>query len=254
MLIDFVASVRAALEPSFVGAYLTGSLALGDFDAGTSDIDIIVVTDGELPASVVAGLDRLHTRFRASGSLWAPRLEAAYVPLNALHIDVPPTALFPQVEKDREFGLYPVESGWVMQLCTLREHDLALAGPDPRSLIAPIAPDDVRRASAAHAVTWAQQARHDPAWLTWVHCSEHQVFVVLALCRMLYSLHTDRVTSKPKAAGWMLEATGSRWAELVRRAMEGNQGKGVVSDREVEETVTLIDYVAQQYQQWLESH
>jgi hypothetical protein len=250
LLTDLSAAMQTVLQRHFVGMYLYGSLALGDFDPGTSDIDMMVITDGELPASDVAGLERMHARFGESGSPWASRLEVVYIPTNALQIDVAPTALFPQVEKDREWGLYPVESGWVIQLFTLREHGLVVAGPDPTSLIAPIAPDDVRRASAAHAVTWAEQARSDPKWLIWIRNREHQTFVVMTLCRMLYSLRTGTVASKPGAARWMAEVSGTRWAELVRGGVTGRRGNGVASDREAEETIALIDFVAQQYLEW----
>lgn len=254
VIADLSATMRAVLHQQFVGLYLCGSLALGDFDSATSDIDLIVITADTLTASRVSGLERLHARFSESGSPWGSRLEVMYIPIQALHIDVPAAALFPQIEKDRAFGLYPVGSGWVIQLYTLREHSLVMAGPDPTSLIAPISPDDVRRTSAAHAVTWADQAGSDSAWLTWIRNRGHHTFVVLTLCRMLYSLHTGTVVSKPAAARWASETIGARWAVLIRGAVTGRRGNGVVSDREVEETIALIDYVAQQYLEWCSDH
>jgi hypothetical protein len=254
VLRQLLAALRADLGRHFVGMYLSGSLALGDFDPTTSDIDSIVITDADLPSSVVAALGRTHARLGSSGSPWASRLEVAYIPMDALRINVPATARFPQLEKDRALGLYPPESGWVIQLSTLREHGVVVTGPDSRSLIPPIAADDVRRASAAHAVTWAQQARHDPAWLTWVRTREHQAFVVVTLCRMLYSLQTGTVASKPAAAEWMLQHVGGQWAELIHRAVNSLDGEEAASDREVDETIALIRYVAGQYQEWMRDH
>ncbi len=138
ILADLLATMRAVLGGQFVGLYLYGSLALGDFNSATSDIDLIAITADELPASRVSGLQRLHARFGESGSPWGSRLDVMYLPIQALHFDVSPTALFPQIEKDRAFGLYPVGSGWVIQLYTLREHSLVVAGPDPTNLIVPI--------------------------------------------------------------------------------------------------------------------
>jgi hypothetical protein len=250
VLDDLLAAVRVDLGRFFVGMYLYGSLALGDFDVATSDIDVLVVTDGGLPDSVVAALGQTHARVSAGGSPWAARLEAAYIPVDALRVDVPAGDRFPQLEKDRELGLYPVESGWVIQLYTLREYGITVAGPDPHSLIPRIAPDDIRRGSATEAVTWNDQARRDPEWLLWIRVRKHQALVVLTLCRMLYSLRTGKVASKRTAARWMPEHVGMQWADLVEGSVEGRDADGVASDRVLENTLALIRLVAEQYQEW----
>ena len=48
-LLEFLSSVQTILGPHLRGMYLVGSLAVGDFDPNTSDLDIIVVTDSTLP-------------------------------------------------------------------------------------------------------------------------------------------------------------------------------------------------------------
>ena len=40
--------------------YLDGSLAIGDFDPGKSDLDFVVVTDGELPPGMTPEEHRYH--------------------------------------------------------------------------------------------------------------------------------------------------------------------------------------------------
>ena len=49
----FSACVQTILKDHFVGMYLYGSLALGDFDSQGSDIDYIVVTDTTLSEDLV---------------------------------------------------------------------------------------------------------------------------------------------------------------------------------------------------------
>lgn len=41
---ELLSGARAILGSHFVGMYLDGSLALGDFDLETSDLDFVVVT------------------------------------------------------------------------------------------------------------------------------------------------------------------------------------------------------------------
>jgi hypothetical protein len=47
-----------------------------------------------------------------------------------------------------------------------------------------------------------------------------QPFVVLSYCRMLHTLHTGRVGSKPAGARWAQRALASRWTSLIQRAWD----------------------------------
>ena len=66
-----LAEVRAILGDRFVGMYLYGSLSSGDFDPGSSDVDFLVATEGELPDEALAALEAMHARIAASGLPWA---------------------------------------------------------------------------------------------------------------------------------------------------------------------------------------
>src|SRR5687767_10384547 len=76
--------VRATLGPHFVGMYLYGSLAAGDFSPESSDIDFLVVTDDDLPAGLFESLRAMHARVAAGGSKWATELDGSYIPRRAL--------------------------------------------------------------------------------------------------------------------------------------------------------------------------
>ena len=52
VLIDYAHTSRAVLGDNFVGLYLLGSLAIGDFDL-TSDVDFMIVTNSELSCDQV---------------------------------------------------------------------------------------------------------------------------------------------------------------------------------------------------------
>ncbi|MHB8757047.1 MAG: nucleotidyltransferase domain-containing protein [Bacillota bacterium] len=68
LLSELLSSLRGILGDRFVGLYLHGSLAAGDFVPGRSDIDFLVVTDGDLSDEVVAVLKAMHERLlNASG-------------------------------------------------------------------------------------------------------------------------------------------------------------------------------------------
>lgn len=251
---DLLAGVRAALDMRFVGMYLTGSLALGDFDPATSDIDLVVVTGDALPANLVEPLREMHERFAAGDSPWAGKVEAVYIPRNALRRAAPDDALYPQVEKDRDLFVDQLESGWIVQCYILREHGVTLAGPDPRTLLDPLDPDALRRAVLPIPVIWLGLAYHDPAWLAWLRERANQAFVALTLCRLLYTLDTGRVASKPGAARWAQQALGAHWAGLLARSLAGQPDSGPIPDSDLAATVSLIGYTVRQFRQWEAGH
>src|SRR5712692_6008792 len=98
---ELLTGARAILAKQFVGLYLYGSLSSGDFNPATSDIDFVVVTQGELPAESVAALEALHKRLWAESSHWAAHLEGAYIPRAALRRYDPATPPVPTVNEGR---------------------------------------------------------------------------------------------------------------------------------------------------------
>ena len=72
--------VKEILDEQFIGMYLYGSLASGDFDPKSSDIDFVVVTKDILPDETISKLETLHKQIWSSGLKWAAKLEGAYVP------------------------------------------------------------------------------------------------------------------------------------------------------------------------------
>ncbi|MHB0876515.1 MAG: aminoglycoside adenylyltransferase domain-containing protein [Anaerolineae bacterium] len=237
------AGMHAVLGSRLVGAYLSGSLALGDFDRRASDIDLVVVTDGDLSDDLLAALREMHAAFADGGSPWAGRVEVVYVSREAVRRHVPGPARYPVLEKGGTLTRECLEIAWPIQLHTVREHGVVVAGPCPRSLIDGVDPAEMRRVSVAIAAMWRDSVHGDPTWLDWVRGRHEQSFVVLTLCRLLYTLDTGGVASKPAAARWVLAALDGRWAPLIEGALaDYYDGTGQASDAEVQETVALVWY------------
>jgi hypothetical protein len=250
LLHELLAQVQTILGSHFVGMYLSGSLALGDFDPYRSDIDLVIVTDGAVSGDLFAALQDMHARFAADGSPWAAKLEAVYVPTSALNGDWPPGTRYPVLECGRALVLDRLEDGWSVQCFTVREHGLAVAGPEPRSLVAPVDPDGMRRAGSAIARMWLEEARADPSWLAWLSRRENQAFVVLTLCRLLYTLESGAVASKPGAARWAQQAAGPCWSKLIERALAGQSDGSEIPENDVDETVAFIRHTVDRFQEW----
>src|ERR1700719_2180612 len=77
VLHELVASIRQAVGNDFIGAYLQGSFAVGDFDEH-SDADFVVAIRNELSEAQVAELQRVHERIYGLESEWARHIEGSY--------------------------------------------------------------------------------------------------------------------------------------------------------------------------------
>ncbi len=243
-LYDLLSDVQTILGDHFRGMYLSGSLALGDFAAYRSDIDVVVVTDADLPGDLLSRLRAMHARFNASDSPWATEVEAAYIPQSTLRRYDPAHACHPHIQRGAGEALVmdQLDSGWIIQRAILREHGVAVAGPDPRTLIDPLHPHDLRRAVVMLMDQWWGPMRADPIPLH-RHSIGYQAYAVLTMCRILYTLDFGAVVSKPVAARWAREVLDERWAALIERALAWRkEDQDTLSEGDVNETLDLIQY------------
>ena len=118
--------VEGVLNGRLVGVYLYGSLALGDFDPASSDVDVLVVTTEELPGPVVAALRDLHGRIRAGALPFSDELECSYMPRTAIRRYDPEDAVHPSIGNDWPFGLEPHDRSWIINSHVVREHGVVL--------------------------------------------------------------------------------------------------------------------------------
>ncbi|MEK7327663.1 MAG: aminoglycoside adenylyltransferase domain-containing protein [Chloroflexota bacterium] len=216
VLSALLSDAQTILGERFIGLYLYGSLASGDFNPQTSDIDFVVVTADELPGETVSTLKAMHARLAASGLKGATRLEGDYIPLLALRRYDPTRASYPHLGVDGHFEVEQHGSDSVIQRHTLREQGVVVAGSSLQTLIDPVQLNDLRRAVLELLREWWLPQLHNPARL---QSSEYQAYAVLTMCRALYTLQHGIVASKPVAARWAQEALDERWAGLIEQAL-----------------------------------
>ena len=255
-----LADVQAVLGRQFTGLYLHGSLAYGDFNPETSDIDFLVVTEGFLPAGTFSALRQMHARLFQSGLAWSQKLEGAYLPKEVVRrhpsINSPVPAVpwtagqvrpvqagqapacrpTPWLGVDGHFALEAPGSDWIIQRWILREKGLVLAGPPLAGLIDPVSPQELRQAVLASLREWWSPPFPSPQRF---ESDEYQAYAILTMCRSLYVLAHGRVASKPEAAGWAMQTLGDPWRGLVSAAAAWRPG--MVFNR-LEETLDFIRY------------
>jgi len=240
LLNELWAGTQAILRDQWVGIYLSGSLAAGDFDPLRSDIDFVIITTGKLPAHLIQSLAALHTRLIGCYPVWGKRLEGPYIPLSSLRCYDPAAADYPSAQTGGSFGIDRQGIDGVIQRHILREHGVVIAGPAPQDLIDLVPPADLRRASAGILKEWWLPQLQDQHRLLE---RAYQAYAVLTMCRILYTLASGEVVPKPRAARWVQQSLEPRWTFLIERALTWQPDDDV---NDLEETLGFIRYTLKQ--------
>ena len=239
LLEELLAGIQSVLGDRFVGMYLDGSLTGGDFDSA-SDIDFLVVTESEVSGGPFSELQAMHDRVAETDPRWGVELEGSYISRSAIRRYDPALAMHPNLERGKGDRLKMVhhDEDWIIHYHVVRERGIPLFGPDPKTLIDPVSPEDLRQAMRKILRGWWAAFVEDPAPLK---RPGYQSYAVLSLCRILYTLDLGTVASKTDAARWAQESLGDRWQALIERALEGRLNPGPETPaEELKETQDFI--------------
>jgi hypothetical protein len=219
------AGTQTALGENFVGAYVVGSLATGDFDLD-SDIDFLVVANDEMTDAEVRSIQAMHCEIYDLGCYPAQHLEGSYISRAILnrddlvgveplwYIDNGSTLLTRSVHDNR----------WHVRWI-LRERAITLQGPDPKILVQRV-PIDVLRAEILVSIEdiRIRFLAEIEKPLAYFNTRFGQSFTVLTCCRMLHTFKTGLVKSKLSAAQWAERSVDPEWADLIRQAWTERDG------------------------------
>ena len=190
-------------------------------------------------------LRALHDELPTRPGHWMRQLEGSYGP----------RADLATLDALNEEWLY-VDRGWrEMQWSThcnreehrwtLRERGVTLAGPEPRTFVAEVPGDLLRECMRSQIPGYLEG---QAAWTT-LDLAWSQRYAVASLARMLYTLETGEIASKPAALAWAQEALGEQWRPLLQRAHDERAHGWNPSDRTppelVAETVAFADAVTE---------
>lgn len=211
LLVELLGHWQRILRDDLVGAYLQGSFALGGGDQ-QSDCDWLVATRDRPTEQQVAELRGLHDEIPTRDGHWPHDLEGSYAPVAELvavgHIGRP--WLF------NDHGHRTLEwddhcnrgyTRWI-----LREYGITLTGPAPRSFIAAVPADFLRREAAASLPTLLDDLA---TWIDIDALAWGQRYAVVAACRVYYTLQTAEVATKLAALEWALRNLHPHWRPLL---------------------------------------
>ena len=125
---------------------------------------------------------------------------------------------------------------------TLRERGLTLAGPDPKELVPEVPPEALRSSTRPLIESFL------PDLFTWISFDNAwaQRYAVATLSRMLYTVETGEVTSKPAALEWAKDALPPAWRDLIQQVLDDRDIGWDPADRpragSVEATTAFAEY------------
>jgi hypothetical protein len=243
VLAELVERARTLLADNFVGAYLQGSFALGDFDRH-SDVDFIVVTHEDIPSGQLPALQAMHDHLHSLPCPWATRLEGSYAPKAVLRrwttmprdppgeprsddwADPGTSGMSPRVypflflgNGERVLVRSEHDNTQVVRWI-LRDKGVALAGPPARSLVDAVPPEALREEVRSLFDRLDLMDEPGIAEHMWVQC-----FMALLAARALYALATGRVASKKAAVAFARQRLEPRFADLVERGWREREGR-----------------------------
>jgi hypothetical protein len=223
VLKELVTRVRDALGDAFVGAYLQGSFAVGDFDRH-SDVDFIIAVREELSDDQVSVLQAVHARVYGLDSAWAQHLEGSYFPATILRDDHQRGTPLWYLDHGSQSLVRSDHCNTLVVRWVVCERAVVLAGPSPATLVDPVPIDALRREIRDTMRTWGKEILDQP---NRYRNRFYQGFIVLSYCRMLHDLVEGRPGSKRAGATWAKANVDPAWSPLIDRAWGGRPNPAV---------------------------
>jgi predicted nucleotidyltransferase len=202
--------IRETLGESLLGLYVHGSWVMGDFHPRRSDLDLLAVLAQDPTPALVNQLTTLLERLVADYPGWTNRIEGELLSSAALSTFRDGSHDMVRVSPGEPPHLLPVSSHYLLNWDCARRHGRALHGPEPTQLLPEFTRAEVIGVVREHLAQW-------PAWVQDHQTPESQAYVVLTVCRALYTISEGGHLTKRKAAEYAATRL-PEWSELIQWA------------------------------------
>lgn len=244
LLIELVKKTSKILGNNFVGAYLQGSAALGALDM-LSDCDFVIVIKHQLTSEQEKEIRKLHDEIPTRQGHWVHHTEGSYAVQDELRtLDALGKKWLFNDHGHREMDWSTHCNNEVVRWI-LREHGVAIVGPDPKELIDKVDPDVLRERMRKNIKTLLEDM------LTWMSFESPwgQRYMITTLCRMLYTIETGKVGSKKGSLLWGRDNLDKKWNKLITETIEGRvlgwNHKDPIKPGSIEEIYAFNEYAKQ---------
>ena len=194
---SMVKAIANILTDCSLNIYLYGSLPLGDFRFGWSDIDILVLTDKQISEEQAQKLVKLRQTMleKETGNPYYRSFEGGMLTLDAFVSGVSDRVVYWGTSGEKITDIYAFNS---FGMAELTENSVLLYGQDVRGQLKAPTFSDLHADVAQHYKTirkYVQQTGRNLYSFGWL----------LDIARCLYTLRTGKIIAKTAAAEWTLE-------------------------------------------------
>jgi len=213
--------VESALGDDLVGVFVHGSIALGAFGGPWSDVDFVTVVRREPEEREARRLAWAHRQLRRA-TPWGRRFEGVYVPLDALAATSPGAVRrHPYVRRGRYAGGRHRLTAVARLLLRDRGVEVCGGGEEPAALFRAVSRAELDAEMWYNLnVYWAGQLHRPHLYLF----AEAADFAVATLPRVLHTLETGEIISKPRALA-LLAQREPEWRAVAQAALARLEGR-----------------------------
>lgn len=213
---ELLNSLKSILGEKLLGLYLGGSLVIGDFDSDISDIDLTAVLSSRVNDKEFVALKSMHDGFAKTHSDWYDRIEMCYITFNALKNVKSQASVIVNISPGEPIHRMKSNLDWLMNWYLLSAKSIAVFGTPASSFVQPISKEEFISAVRRHILNWSEyivNTKHYPA---------NQAYIILTMCRGLYTSKFGEQVSKKKAAEWTIREF-PEWTTLIDNAIKWRQ-------------------------------
>lgn len=233
LLEDFSQRIQTMLGTNLVGIYLTGSLSYGDFHPNGSDIDLHVVVKKQLTADEIKQVEKIHLDIEQRYPQWAKRIECSYTPQYLFSHIHPPTEPRPWIGEGIMYPQAHYGNEWIINNYHLYNSSITLSGTPFATFSQPIHMRDVQDAARRDLfVEWVPKIDNP----TFLANSHYQSYLVLNLCRILYTVLNGKLGSKKISAEYV-QGTFPQWKTLITQSQEWKYGDTLHNEPQTKEFI-----------------
>ena len=235
ILTELIKKIDNVIGDNLLGIYLFGSLTYGDFDPGRSDIDLITLVNQQLNAFQIEKCHELHLYIEKRNPKWLHRIENSFTPTSMLSNIQPPNDPRPYYN-DGEIWQAQYGNEWIINLYLLDKYGITLFGRNIHNIINNINIKDVQQACVKDLFKEWEPKLQDPKCLDNHH---YQSYLVLNLCRILYTVQKADAKSKKVSADWV-KTQYPQWTNLINTAQNWHYGIQMLMQKDVLEFLRFV--------------
>lgn len=203
--------LKIILEDRLIGVYLFGSLVWGDFEYGSSDIDLLVVTSSTITNNEFGKLDHMHRELAKTYTHAKEGMtEIIYVSENTLQTFKTRRSPIAVIHPGEPLHMRDAGKDWLINWYSVQEKGRTLFGPPPKTLIAHITREEFIQAVRDYANAFRSQ-------INGLH--GRPAYEILTICRAYYTYKNGEQTSKKRAAQWTAKEF-PQWSTLIEDALK----------------------------------